>query len=216
MIISIDGPAGSGKSTVAKIVSENLGFEHFNSGLLYRGVTAYLLSINFDFSTITVDSKIPVLNLETFFLDGIQNVLVNSINFTNQLRDNSISVLTPIVSTNKYIREKIDACQRNYASKRSIIVDGRDIGSYVFPNAELKIYLDCSIKERAKRRFLEEQQKGSHITLKEIEKQIEERDLIDKTKKIAPLIVPKGAVIIDSTNLSVKEVVERIEKLARS
>lgn len=215
MIISIDGPAGSGKSTVARKVSENLGFEHFNSGMLYRGITAYLLSINFDFNSITTNTITPPLKLETKFVDAVQRVFVNGIDLTNELRNNEISILAPKVSSIKTVREIVDNCQRNYAKNKNIVIDGRDIGSFVFPNAELKIYLDCSIKERARRRFLEEKAKNSKITLEEIEKQLEIRDLTDRNKKIAPLVIPNGAKIIDSTNLTADEIANKIVDLAK-
>lgn len=210
MIISIDGPAGSGKSTVAKILSKKLNLIHFNSGLLYRGITAYFLHIGENIQNISTDSPIPNFELKVEFINDIQHVYVNNIDFTSKLRDNEISILCPIVSTNKNVRKIIDNCQRNFAKNNNIIVDGRDIGSYVFPNSDFKFYLDCDVKVRAKRRFLEEKQKNSKITLEEIENQIKERDFIDKTKKIAPLIVPENAIIIDSSNLSIDEVVNKI------
>ena len=206
MIISIDGPAGSGKSTVAEILAQKLGFVHFNSGSLYRGIASYLHSINFDFSQITVDFPIFQLTLEVKFINNEQNVFVNGKNQTEFLRDNTISTLAPFVSTNESIRQIVDNCQRAFCSKNNSIIDGRDIGSHVFPNAEYKFYLDCSVQERARRRFLEVKEKDKTITIKDIEKQLEERDLIDKNKRIAPLIVPKNAIIIDSSTLSIEEV----------
>lgn len=214
MIISIDGPAGSGKSTVAKLTSKKLGFEHFNSGSLYRGITAFLVQNKIDFNNL--ENRLPEMQLSTHFENGIQHVVVNNVDYTPHLRENEISVITPSVSSIKEIRKLVDDCQRSYAKNKNIIVDGRDIGSFVFPNAELKIYLDCSIKERARRRFLEEQQKGSSITIEEIEKQIAERDEVDRNKKIAPLVIPEGAFVIDSTNLTIDEVVEKICLLAHN
>lgn len=210
MIISIDGPAGSGKSTVAQLIAENLGFIHFNSGSLYRAITAYLLETNFNIEEITVNSQIPKLKLKTIMEQGVQHVYVNNVDFTDKLRLNEVSVLTPIVSTNKKIRKIIDDCQREFAKNHNIVVDGRDIGSFVFPDAEFKFYLDCDIHERAKRRFKEEKAKHTHITLKEIEEQIAKRDEIDKTKEIAPLVVPNNAIIIDSTDKSIDQVAKAI------
>lgn len=207
MIISIDGPAGSGKSTVAKVLADKLKFVHFNSGSLYRGITAYLNSINFDFNTISLETPIFYFDLKVEFINGEQNVFVNNTNQTKMLRDNSISTLTPIVSTNKSIRVIVDNCQREFCSLNNCIIDGRDIGSHVFPNAEHKFYLDCSVRVRAERRYLEVKEKNKDITLNDIEKQLIERDLIDKTKKIAPLVVPKNAIVIDSSHLSIDEVV---------
>jgi len=206
MIVTIDGPAGSGKSTIAEILAEKLGFIHFNSGSLYRGVTAYLLKQNFDIESITSRSNIPDFNIEVNMIDGVQHVIVNSIDFTNVLRDNQISTLVAFVAANKFCREKIDKCQKQFCSSHNVVMEGRDLGSFVFPNAEVKFYLDCSAEERAKRRFNEEKLKNSNITFNEIKKQIIERDNIDKNRSIAPLVVPHDAIIVDSTNLNIDEV----------
>ena len=210
MIITIDGPAGSGKSTVADILAQKLGFIHFNSGALYRGITAHLHNQGFDIENLTKDTSLPPLVLEIKMIDNVQHVLVNNIDYTAVLRDNTISTLVGFVAANKFCRIIIDECQRNFCSKNNVVMEGRDLGSHVFPNADVKFYLDCSIKERAKRRFKEEQAKNSNITLEEIEKQIKERDHLDKTREIAPLIVPKNAIIIDSTRLSIEQVVNSL------
>ena len=210
MIISIDGPAGSGKSTVAKIISKHLDFIHLNSGSLYRGVVAYLLSINFDIKSLTLNSEVPEFKLETKFVDGVQHVYVNNTDFTSQLRDNEVSSLCPYVANNKIIRKRIDNCQRAFAKDHNIVMEGRDIGSYVFPNADFKFYLDCDVKERAKRRYLEEQAKGNNISLKDILNQTITRDNLDKAKEIAPLVIPENAIIVDSTGLSIDQVCNEI------
>lgn len=210
MIISIDGPAGSGKSTIATILAENLGFIHFNSGSLYRGITAYLLEQDFDFSTIQENFPIFNLNLELTFENKIQNVYVNGKNYTKQLRDNIVSTHTPLISVNKSLRSIIDNCQRKFCYSHNIVIEGRDIGSFVFPDAEIKFYLDCAVKERAKRRFLEEKSKNNNITIEEIEQQIIERDNFDKNRPLAPLVIPKNAIMIDSSNQTINQVVSEM------
>ena len=215
MIISIDGPAGSGKSTVAKTLSKKLNFFHFNSGSLYRAVTAYLLANKFNVNNITEQNSKFKLKIKVEFIDGVQQVFVNNVNYSNKLRDNQISVTTPLVSVNKYVRKIVDKCQKKFCKKNNVVVDGRDIGSYVFPKAQFKFYLDCDIKERAKRRYLEEKQKNSKITLKSIETELEKRDFFDKNKKIAPLVIPNNAIIIDSTKLSIDEVVEKMFNIVK-
>ena len=212
MIITIDGPAGSGKSTVADILAQKLGFIHFNSGALYRGITAHLNNQGFDIENLTKNTSLPPLVLEIKMIDNIQHVLVNNIDYTSVLRNNAISILVGFVAANKFCRTIIDECQRSFCAKNNVVLEGRDVGSHVFPNADVKFYLDCSIKERAKRRFKEEQAKNSNITLEEIEKQIEERDHLDKTREIAPLIVPENAIVIDSTNLTIEQVVKSLLK----
>ena len=211
MIITIDGPAGSGKSTVAKLLAEKLNFIHFNSGSLYRGITAHLHSNNFNVEQITKDSAIPTLKLSIKMIDGVQHVYVNNIDYTPQLRDNTISTLVPFVGANKFCRVLIDECQRNFCNNNNIVVEGRDVGSHVFPHADVKFYLDCSVKERARRRYLEEKAKNSNVTLKDIEEQIIERDNVDKNRDIAPLIVPENAIIVNSSNLSVAQVVATMQ-----
>lgn len=210
MIISIDGPAGSGKSTVANELAKKLGFIHFVSGSLYRGITAYLLENEFDFSTIKEQEPVFNLNLTVKYKNNIQQVFVNNKDYTNSLRNNEVSTHAPLVSINKHIRKIVDDCQKQFCANNNVIIDGRDIGSFVFPNAEVKFYLDCDVKERAKRRFLEEVKKNKYITIEEIEKQIIERDNLDKTRKIAPLVVPKNAIIINSSSLTVEQVIEKM------
>ena len=210
MIITIDGPAGSGKSTVADNLAMKLDFIHFNSGSLFRGVTAYLHAQNFNFEKITIDSEIPTMELEVEIKDNIQHVYVNKTDYTPVLRDNKISTLVAHVALNKNARKIIDDCQKTFCSTHNVVMEGRDLGSHVFPNADIKFYLDCSIEERAKRRYNEEKIKGNNVSLKEIEKQIKERDFIDKNREIAPLVVPDGAIVVDSTNLTIDEVIKKM------
>ena len=210
MIITIDGPAGSGKSTAAELLAKELNFIHFNSGSLYRGITAHLYKLGFSIENITKDSQVPPLNLRVEMINNLQHVFVNDIDYTPELRKNHISTLVAFVAANKYCRVIIDNCQRDFCSKNNVVMEGRDLGSHVFPNADIKFYLDCSIKERAKRRFLEEREKNNNVTLIEIEEQIAERDYLDKHRDIAPLVIPNNAIIIDSSNLSINEVVQTL------
>ena len=210
MIITIDGPAGSGKSTAADLLAKELGFIHFNSGSLYRGITAHLYQEGFPIENITMNSQIPTLDLSVKMIGDVQHVFVNNVDYTPELRKNHISTLVAFVAANKYCRIIIDNCQRDFCSKNNVVMEGRDLGSHVFPNADIKFYLDCSIKERAKRRFLEEQAKNNSVTLEEIEEQITDRDYLDKHRDIAPLVIPNNAIIIDSSNLSINEVVQTL------
>ena len=212
MIITIDGPAGSGKSTVADILAEQLGFIHFNSGALYRAVTAYLHENNFDIENMSINSPIPDFELTVKMIEDNQHVFVNNKDYTPVLRNNEISTLVPFIGANKNCRSKVDNCQKEFCSKHNVVMEGRDLGSFVFPNAEVKFYLDCSIEERARRRFLEEQEKNTIVTFDEIKEQLFERDTLDKNREIAPLVVPKNAIIFDSTHLTVEEVVDEMKR----
>ena len=207
MIITIDGPAGSGKSTVAKKLAELIGFIPFNSGALFRGVTAYLHEQKFDILNITADSPLPGFEICVKMIDENQHVFVNNKDYTPVLRDNIISQLVPYVAQNKFCRSRIDDCQRSFCSQHNVVMEGRDLGSHVFPNADIKFYLTCSSLERAKRRFNEEKAKNTNITLEEIKAQIEERDEIDRNRAIAPLLVPINSIAVDSTNLNADQVV---------
>lgn len=213
MIISIDGPAGSGKSTVADILAAKLGFVHFNSGSLYRAITAYALINKLDIDeNITLLSTLP---LEVQFINSYQHVFVKGVDYTSYLRNNEVSTHCSYVSKFKSIRNLVDNCQRNFANNNNVVIEGRDIGSFVFPNAEYKFYLDCSVDVRAKRRFDEEKAKGSSITFEEIRQQIIERDKFDINKPIAPLVVPKGAFVIDSTTKTAEQVSEEMFNIVK-
>ncbi len=209
MIITIDGPAGAGKSTVAKMLAEKLGFVHFNSGSLFRGITAFLISQNTDINHID-EKKIKKLRIKTIFDGKNQLIFVNSQNFSNHLRDNEVSKRAPIVSAIPEFRKIIDDCQRDFAKNNNLVIDGRDIGSHVFPNADIKFYLTCDIDERAKRRYNEEKIKNPNIDIDEIKQQIIARDKFDMNKPISPLVIPDNAIIIDSTSLSPEQVVEKM------
>lgn len=209
MIISIDGPAGSGKSTIADILAEKLGFIHLNSGSLYRAITAYAIKNNISIDETTAD-LLSKLKLEAKFENNIQHTFVENEDYTPYLRDNEVSKLSAMIGKLSPVRASVDACQRAFASEHNVVIEGRDIGSFVFPNAEFKFYLDCDVKERAKRRFKEEQLKGTNVTLKAIETQLIERDKQDKERKVAPLVVPKGAIIIDSSKLSIEQVANKM------
>ena len=216
MIITIDGPAGSGKSTTADVLAEKLGFLHFNSGSLYRGITAHLLNNNFDFNSLKELTQVPDFLLNVKMIEGTQHVFVNNIDYSPILRDNEISTLVALVAANRFCRNKVDECQKEFCSQCNVVTEGRDLGSFVFPNADFKFYLDCSVEERARRRFNEEKAKNSHLTLEDIKNQIIERDNIDKNRTYAPLVIPQNSIIIDSTHMTVEEVVNTMIKIIKN
>lgn len=212
MIITIDGPAGSGKSTVAETLAGLLGFYHFNSGSLYRGLTAYFIEQNIFEINDEFTKKLKNLKIDVKFIDNVQHVYVNNIDFTEKLRNSLVGELSPKFSVNTKIRKLVDDCQKEFTLNNNVVIDGRDIGSFVLPNAEYKFYLDCDINERAKRRYDELIKRGEFVTLDDIKSKIKKRDEFDMNKEIAPLKIPKNAIIVDSTNKTVQQVVDEILK----
>lgn len=211
--ITIDGPSGAGKSTIAEILAQKLGFHHLNTGALYRAVTYGCIQ-----EGIMADDEQGVTDylkncdLKVTFQDGEQKVHIKGEDVTPFLRSNIVSTKTPMYSVNMAVREGLTNYFRQLSNEINLVLDGRDIGSYVLPNATYKFYLDASVLERARRRYKELLAQGETISMKELTKQIEERDRFDKAKKIAPLVVPKNAIIIDSTHLNIEQTVDEMLK----
>ena len=204
-IIAVDGPSGSGKSTISQIIAEKLKIEYLNTGLMYRAVTKYFLDKDLDEQT---DDEILKEILEEINIDFKDNrLLLNGIDVTDKLRNDEVTANVSWVSARSYVREKMVDLQRKIAENTSFILDGRDIGSVVFPNAKYKFYLTASALTRAKRRF---DQGESDMTVEEIEKAIIKRDNYDSNRKVAPLKIAEGAVVIDSSNLDINQTVDKI------
>ena len=204
-IIAVDGPSGSGKSTISQIIAEKLKIEYLNTGLIYRAVTKYFLDNNLDEQT---DDEILKRILEEISIDFKDNrLLLNGIDVTDKLRNDEVTANVSWVSARSYVREKMVDLQRKIAENTFFILDGRDIGSVVFPDAKYKFYLTASAITRAKRRF---DQGESDMTVEEIEKAIIKRDNYDSNRKVAPLKIAEGAVVIDSSNLDINQTVDKI------
>ena len=211
MIIAIDGPSGSGKSTIAKILAKKLNISYLDTGAMYRGIGYYAVSngVSPDDEQAVV-SLIKDLKMEISEENGIQQVIVNGKNVTPYIRENSISMAASTISKIPQVRIKLVELQRVIAAKSDCVLDGRDIGSYVLPNADYKIYMTASSLVRAQRRQAELALKGQILTVDEILEDIEKRDKQDKTRKFAPLVICEDAVVIDTSFLNVEEVVEKI------
>lgn len=204
MIITFDGPAGSGKSTIAKEVAIRLGFVHFNSGSIFRAITAFMLKNNKDLNLLKqADIKVEIIN-------NVQYVFINNVDYTPVLRNIEISKNVAEISTIPEVQYTAQKIIKEFSLSNNIVIDGRGLGNEVLKNAEYKFYLDCSVKERAKRRFLDEIRKGTNITIEEIEAQLELRDKLDRERDIAPLAIPENAIIVDSSNLIIEEVTEKV------
>ena len=215
MIIAIDGPAGSGKSTIAKIVAEKLCFRYIDTGSMYRSVAwkslkkKTALADEDAVANIACKTKIELISGK----NG-QMVFVDGENITNQLKEESISRGAAIVAAQPIIREIMTAKQRKLGKQGRIVMDGRDIGTVVFPQADKKFFLDADPEERGRRRFMElTENKQEVIDLATIIKQVMQRDHEDRNRKIAPLKKAEDAVLIDTTHLSIEQVVGKILKI---
>ena len=206
MIIAIDGPAGSGKSTTSKLVAERLGISHLDTGSMYRAVTLYFIENKYSVDYVDIDSIMNSIDLE--ISDGA--VFLNGNDVTTKLRTQEVSRLVSDISSLQKVRFRMVEIQRKISQNKSIVIDGRDIGTVVFPEAEFKFFITASIESRAKRRFDELKVSDSNVNLDEISKQIEERDYFDSTRTNSPLRKAEDAIIIDTTRLSIDEQVNII------
>ena len=217
-IIAIDGPAGSGKGTVTKLLAQKLNFLTMDTGALYRCVTLYLLRNNVNIENEElVKEKLNEIEIDLKEINNIQNFFLNGENVSKEIREKCVDDLVSQVSHVPCVRTAMVELQRKLADGKNIVMEGRDIGTNVFPNANVKIYLDATAEERARRRFEQNKQNGiSNISYDEILENVKFRDNNDKTSSIAPLKKADDAIVIDSTNMKIDEVVEKIENLVVS
>lgn len=211
-IIAIDGPAGAGKSTVSKIVAEKLGYTYIDTGAMYRAVGLKIFESGKPLTEKFLEEVTEKIQIE---LDESARVFVDGEEVTKKIRTPELSKLASDVSKFGFVRKKLTELQRKMAEKGKVIMDGRDIGTQVLPNADLKIFLTASLEERSRRRFDELTAKGQQVKLSEIEKEIAARDKQDSERKIAPLKKADDAILLDTTNLKIEEVVEKILENAR-
>jgi cytidylate kinase len=212
VIVAIDGPAGSGKSTIGKRLANKLGYLHISTGALYRAIgwKADQQGIPLtDVSRLIDMMKKTDLDMKRGE-DGSYRVYVDGMEVTSILYFQRVGNLASAVSTVPEVRENLIPLQRNLATKRDIVLDGRDIGTVIFPEAEIKFYLDASPEERARRRWLELQSKGIAADLDQLTEEVKQRDHQDITRAVAPLKRAKDAIYIDSTELSIEQVVEKM------
>lgn len=209
--IAIDGPAGAGKSTIAKIVANRLKIDYIDTGAMYRAFTYKLLCKNIDFN----DEKTVLKELDDTLIDFRENhIYLDGKIVDKQIRDNIINQNVSYIAKIKEIRDGMVRIQRNIAKDKSIVMDGRDIGTVVLPNADYKFFIVASIEERAKRRYKDLLEKGeTTITLEQVKEELEKRDTIDSTREIAPLIKAENAIEVDTTNQTIEESVDTILKI---
>lgn len=204
--ITLDGPSGSGKTTIAKSVAKKMGYLYVDTGAMYRGVAYYMfdkgIAVDDDAK---VEAVLDKISLDINVVDGEQRVILNGKDITGSIRTPEISMGASTVSKNRQVRLKLVAMQRELANNHNAIFDGRDMGSYVLPEADYKFYITADVDVRAKRRYLELKQKQD-ITLEQVKVDMIARDEQDSSRAFAPLVIPQGAFVIDTTNMTIEEV----------
>ena len=215
--IAIDGPAGAGKSSIAKALSKRLGYIYIDTGAMYRAVARFFLENNVaDGTDSRIESLLDKLEISIKYEDGAQKVILNGEDVTGKLRLEEIGKLASKFSAIGSVREKLVAIQRKLAQKENVVMDGRDIGTVVLPNADLKIYLSASSKVRAKRRYLELLEKGhTDLDINDIEDEIIKRDEADMNREISPLKQADDAYYLDSSDMTLEEVVSKILSMVK-
>jgi len=212
MIIAIDGPAGAGKSTIAKQIARRLAFLYIDTGAMYRALTLKALDTNIDLSNPAL--LVDMANSTALYLDndekGNIRVLMDQKDVTRKIRQPRITKFVSDVAKIKEVRQVMLRIQRRIGEdKKDLVLDGRDIGTVVFPQAEKKFYIDADFNERVRRRYQELKDLGQNVTLKDIENDLHNRDTIDSTREFAPLKKADDAIYIDTTNMTIEEVVEK-------
>ena len=207
-VVAIDGPAGAGKGTITKLVGEKLGLVNIDTGATFRCVALNMIQKNVKMEE---EEKIQeILDNINIEMNSNGKIFLNGEDVTHRIRENDVNNLVSPVSTLQIVRNKLLEIQRNIAKGKNVIMEGRDIGTVVFPNANVKIYLDATAEERARRRVLQNKEKGIESSYEEVLNGIKERDERDSTRKIAPLKKAEDAIYVDSTNLTIEQVVEKI------
>lgn len=215
--IAIDGPSGAGKSTVAKMISRKLNILYLDTGAMYRAVGLKALRNNLDISSETeVKTMLDDTNVEIRYENGVQKIFLDKENVDGFIREHAVSKAASDISAIPCVRLKMVELQREIAFKNDCVLDGRDIGSFVLPNAFPKVFLTASPQERAKRRQLQLAEKGENISFEKILADIRERDANDENRAFAPLVKARDAVLIDSSDLTAEQVCEKIIGLMKS
>lgn len=214
--IAIDGPAGAGKSTIAKLVAKELGFIYVDTGAMYRGLAVHFLKKGIVPGEVEkIEAACEDAKVELGYENGVQQVYLNGENITSQLREEAVGNMASVSSAVPAVRAKLLDLQRNLAKEKDVVMDGRDIGTNVLPNADVKVYLTASVECRAMRRFKELEGKGEACDFEQIRQDIQERDERDMTREIAPLKQAEDATLIDSSEMGIDDVVKAIIALTK-
>ncbi|WP_314090257.1 (d)CMP kinase [Gemella haemolysans] len=216
--VAVDGPAGSGKSTITKMVAKSLGFNYVDTGAMYRALTYNFLSNGLDeLEEEEIKELLSKTDFKVEYVDGVQYVYVNDVEVSDKIRTAEVSKFTSLFAKSPAVRDFLIDTQRNLANTNNIIMDGRDIASVVLPNADVKIFLTASVEERARRRVLDFERQGiENVDFEKVKEDIKARDWQDENRDIAPLIKVESATLIDTTSLTIDEVVEKMTELVKS
>ena len=216
--VAVDGPAGSGKSTITKMVAKSLGFNYVDTGAMYRALTYNFLSNGLDkLEEETIKELLSKIEFRVEYVEGVQHVYVNDEEVSDKIRTAEVSKFTSLFAKSPSVRDFLIDTQRNLANTNNIIMDGRDIASVVLPNADVKIFLTASVEERARRRVLDFERQGiENVDFEKVKEDIKARDWQDENRDIAPLIKVESATLIDTTSLTINEVVEKMTELVKS
>ena len=214
LVIAIDGFSSTGKSSISKVVADTLGLIHIDTGAMYRAITLFGLR-NFKNEKQEIDLSKLLQNLNEISLEFRENsgkleIYLNGENVSKEIRTTEVSDSVSFIAKQPEVRERLVVLQRNIAEKQGVIMDGRDIGTVVLPNADYKFFLTASADERARRRFLELQSLGIETTIEEVKQNLIERDRIDSEREISPLKQAEDAILIDNTNLNKEETIDLI------
>ena len=213
--VAIDGPAGAGKSSISKIVAKKLGYLYIDTGAMYRGITWALLNAGISIDDVdAVEAALSKIQLELRVEETGLSVWVNGIDVSQDIRTQYVTSHVSQVAAQKAVRTKLVEMQRHMASAGGVILDGRDIGSVVLPNAELKVYLTASVETRGHRRWLELKD-SENISLEEVCRTVAERDAMDMNRKESPLVCVDDAVVVETDHLSIEETVQTLVDLIR-
>ncbi|MBQ8318945.1 MAG: (d)CMP kinase [Lachnospiraceae bacterium] len=211
MNIAIDGPAGAGKSTIAKLVAKEKGYIYVDTGAMYRSIALYMIRNNVNIEDdAAIKNACDEISIDISYEAGSQQVYLNGENVSVEIRQEQVGNMASKVAAKPVVREKLLQLQRDLAAANNVVMDGRDIGTFVLPNANLKIYLTASVEARANRRYKELVEKGGNPDLEQIKADIEQRDYQDMNRDIAPLKQAEDAVYLDSSNMDINQVVQSI------